>query len=70
METVDDGERDWGAHVRVGEGALDKVRSVDMWVGYEEMAIQTVMKYINGENMNKVVFYNNTPYCSCPAVRL
>ena len=41
-----------------------------MWVGYEEMAIQTVMKYINGENMNKVVFYNITPYCSCPAVRL
>ena len=27
VETTDDGERDWGAHVRGGEDAADKLRS-------------------------------------------
>ena len=26
METNEDGDRDWGAHVKGGDGALDKVR--------------------------------------------
>ena len=27
VETNEDGDRDWGAHVKGGDGALDKVRS-------------------------------------------